>query len=296
MNTMTAIKMIGTDENKIESILISSTRFEPLLHHLLIDHNMCLQIYNRQDDDWILTTEASLTNLGEFEELVHGFNTPILNQIVLGLTMQASIFYFVCFDLLKCDVIIGSFRDDDKFAHLETLLVQLNPRECFIDEHAFNKVRLESILSRNKVIIKAYKSADEDVTRTETLLEILLKPEAKEKKRKIYDKYKLAFTPFCDMMKYLKLDKDAFCRSSYSLTELIIDSYVHLDLSSLSNLHLFPAPEEIRSKGVRSLYQLLDHCQTASGKALLDSFIRKPETNLETIGMYSYHFCNHSNL
>ncbi|XP_017492497.1 PREDICTED: DNA mismatch repair protein Msh2-like, partial [Rhagoletis zephyria] len=262
LNTCQAIKNIGPENNQLESVSISDSRFETLLHYLLVENNYQVEIYTKgkSDNDWKLKSKATPGNLGEFEYIIDKFNhQEVINQNTAALYLDfEGLVHFACVNSTNCTISLSSFADNNSYTRLESLIVQLNPKDNYIpDPNSLKKI--ENIV---KKLVK------ENFTST-TLSEILTNNQK-------------ALIPFNGLLELLNILNDPYCESNYHLKTLNYETFVRLDLSSISNLHLFPKSSD-KSKNVHSLFQVLNHCKSASGRKLLDSYIRQPLTNLKHI-------------
>ena len=86
------------------------------------------------------------------------------------------------------------------------------------------------------------------------------------------------------LIKYLGLLNSKSNFAKYSLCEMEFDSYMKLDGAAVKALNLLPSSQDGALKS-RSLYGVLNHCQTAQGCRLLSQWLRQPLLNLNEIGM-----------
>lgn len=298
LNTSQALTMMECDADSglapLDTLVISEARFEMLLHHLLVENNYSLQMYSlRNRDRWVLSEHVSPCSLGSLESKVFNLNAVLFNQVLLAFNVIEDKTYFASFDVLKCSIIVGVFNDESTRFHLESLLVQLAPKMCFYACNGQFDKRIDGMLRKNKVVRR---SGDFDNHFSENDLDFftnLLRPKFVNLKNELVKncKYDNVWPTLSVLLNFLfpnysKLDaiEVESSKESFSLDVFNVDAHVHLDISSLANLHLFPPPKETQlkstsKKAVRSIYDLLNHCKTYSGRILLDKMIRTPEIN-----------------
>lgn len=284
LNTSQAIKMIGSGNDQTESVIISQARYETFLRFLLVENNYRVEIYSKikQENDWKLKTTASPGCLGELEEIVYNIHgTNVLNQNAAALYLDSKgDVHFALVSIIDCTINLGSFKDNTSFTLLESLIVRLDPKECLIPSQMAND-RIKTMLRKNDILFSEYTPSRESDGNLGSELEKLVKEEYKTILATICANSRQSLVAFKALLNYLNLLKDPYCYSNYHLKKIEPETFVRLDLSSISNLHLFPKRQD--DKTVRSLFQVLNHCKSASGRKLLNTFIRQPLTNLEQI-------------
>lgn len=285
LNTNQAIKVIGPENNQLESVSISDTRYETLLNYLLVENSYQVEIYNKgKFDDWELKTKASAGNLGEFEYIIDKFNhQDVINQNTAALYLDAEgTVNFACVTSTNCTIYLGSFKDNNSYTLLESLIVQLNPKECLIPKN-FTKERIKVLLRKNDILFSNYSPDLNSSKDVEPIVKTLIKEKYSSTTLPVILKnHQQSLIPFNALLEFLNILGDPYCDSNYHLKKIELETFVRLDLSSISNLHLFPKSCD-KSKNVHSLFQVLNYCKSASGRRLLDSIIRQPLTNLQHI-------------
>lgn len=286
LNTCQAIKNIGPENNQLESVSISDSRFETLLHYLLVENNYQVEIYTKgkSDNDWKLKSKATPGNLGEFEYIIDKFNhQEVINQNTAALYLDfEGLVHFACVNSTNCTISLGSFADNNSYTRLESLIVQLNPKECLLP-NGFAKERIKILLRKNNILFSNYIPDPNSLKKIENIVKKLVKENfTSTTLSEILTNNQKALIPFNGLLKLLNILNDPYCESNYHLKTLNYETFVRLDLSSISNLHLFPKSSD-KSKNVHSHFQVLNHCKSASGRKLLDSYIRQPLTNLKHI-------------
>ncbi|KAJ6219614.1 hypothetical protein RDWZM_005426 [Blomia tropicalis] len=290
LNTSQALRSIGPEGNKLYSVAISQSRFDSFIRFLLVDNNYRLEIYkkpsgkNQSEYNWFLDLKASPGCLGQLEELLYNVNvSSALNQNIAAINLDSdSKVHFALISVTDCTIYVGSFDDNSSYTLLESLLVRLNPKECLIP-HNMNMDRIKMMLRKNNILFSKYddSSSINSSDESESMISKLLKNEYKMTLSTILQESRNILVPIQALVNYLDLMKDRFCYSNYHLKLIESETFVRLDLSSISNLHLFPKNRS--QKEIHSLFQVLNHCKTISGQKLLDSFIRQPLTDLAAI-------------
>lgn len=164
--TTSAIKYIGSDANKIASIAISQARYEPLLRHILIENKCRLELYKKSikkksSNDWILDVKASPGCLGPLEDIIYSTNASVESRGVCAVQMTTEMKIGLAFvDSISNEISFCSFEDNNYLSHLESLLVQMCPKECLItkekqESEAFK--RLSKVLESNRFLVTEVK-------------------------------------------------------------------------------------------------------------------------------------------
>ncbi len=182
--TTSAIKYIGYDAHKIPSIAISQARYEPLLRHLLIQNRFRVEIYKKclkkkNLNEWELDIKASPGSLGPLEDIIYSTNASIDSRGIVAIQLSSNCFIGIAF----VDAIVGKmsfceFEDNLYLSHLESLLVQISPKECLISlsekqETDLSK-KLKKILELNRILITEVKKSSFNFANLESDLKKLL--------------------------------------------------------------------------------------------------------------------------
>uniref|UniRef100_A0A834RHK4 DNA mismatch repair protein Msh2 n=1 Tax=Sarcoptes scabiei TaxID=52283 RepID=A0A834RHK4_SARSC len=207
---------------------------------------------------WRLEHEASPGCLGAFESMLYEDDVNVSVQLLSVFVSENGVVHLCSIDPIACVIYLGIFEDNDCLKHLQSLLVRSNPKECLIPE---NDKRLFNSINKNKIPIRKYQS---DESNSHPLKPLLVKQ-------------KLFAT---------KINDKEHCRNEYPLKSFFIqklqpEKFVQIDLQTIEHLHLFSTKSNKNVK--QSLFEMLNSCKTISGTRLLETFIRQPSHDLETI-------------
>nr|XP_027197262.1 DNA mismatch repair protein Msh2-like [Dermatophagoides pteronyssinus] len=305
LNTTESLKIFQTkDFHTVCYTWISQTRFSSLIRHLLIENNFAVEIYSKTNPksnikQWRLEIEASPGCLGPFENLLYDADVNISIQLLAVYIVdndededRNNHVSVVSIDPMACQIFIGHFQDNDCLRYLETILVRLNPKECFIPDSGSHSKKLTQLLKRNHVMIRKYSiQYQNDIVKLEKIFKNLAVPECREMIENFLQQT-TGYTheilcplyPLLSKQKLLVDDVESLVDYPFGCFFINIinpKQFVRLDLSSIQHLHLFPS--KLNSKSKQSLFQILNQCKTYCGMKLLEQFIRQPSTDRMTI-------------
>ncbi|XP_054163870.1 DNA mismatch repair protein Msh2-like [Oppia nitens] len=292
--TSSAIKYIGSDSMKIPSIAISMARYESLLKHILIERKERLEFYKKSTkkfsaNDWQLDFKASAGCLGRLEDIIYSTNASIDSRGVCGIQLTNNLKVGVSLvDTIANEISFCEFEDNDYLSHLESLLVQISPKEtiiCTNDKQQPILKKLISILESNKILVTEVKKSTFNSSNLESDLDkLIVKTDDNNELsfNSILDKNLLAKESLSATFDYLNLLGDNSNFDSFHVKQMNLSQFVKLDATALNSLDLFcNDSNNIRSN--RTLFQVLNYCRTFSGQRLLAQFIRQPLTDINKI-------------
>ncbi|KAI4807237.1 hypothetical protein KUCAC02_027059 [Chaenocephalus aceratus] len=236
------IKYLGSGSRKLESVCLSKMNFEAFVRDLLLVRQYRVEVYknSKSSKDWKLEYKASPGNLTQFEEILFGGGTGAVEsagvvavRVATGADGQRVVGVGYV-DAAQRMMGVCEFPDNEIFSNLESLLVQVGPKECLLAQGDGNTdgSKLREVVERGGVLVSERKRAE--FSSKDTL-----------------DK-QVAMSCLAAVVRFLELLSDESNFNSFSLTSLDLGQYMRLDNAAVRALNLFQgAPDD--TSGAHSL-------------------------------------------
>ncbi|KAJ3607840.1 hypothetical protein NHX12_024891 [Muraenolepis orangiensis] len=261
------IKNLGTGSRKLESVVLSKLNFEAFVRDLLLVRQIAFK--------------ASPGNLTQFEEILFGSGAGAegcagVVAVKLGTGADGQRVVGVGYvDAAQRTMGVCEFPDGEIFSNLESLLVQISPKECLLAQGDGNS---DGVVQRGGVLVsdrkKAEFSSKDMVQDLNRLLRTKKGETAASNTLPELDK-QVAMSCLAAVVRFLELLSDESNFNSFSLTPLELGQYMRLDNAAVQALNLFQGSPDDTS-GAHSLAGLLNKCRTPQGQRLVNQWIKQP--------------------
>ncbi|XP_077481549.1 DNA mismatch repair protein Msh2 [Stigmatopora argus] len=277
------IKHLGSGSRKLESVVLSKLNFEAFVRDLLLVRQYRVEVYRNygkssKDHDWKIEFKASPGNITQFEDILFGSGTGVEGCAgVVAVRMAAGVVGVGYVDAAQRTMGICEFPDNEVFTNLESLLVQVGPKECLLAQGESGK-KLREVVQRGSALVSDRKQAEFSSKNVVLDLNRLLRAKRGETVASNtlpeIDK-QVAMSCLAAAVRYLELLSDESNFNSFSLTSLELGQYMRLDNAAVNALNLFQgAPDD--TSGAHSLAGLLNKCRTPQGQRLVSQWIKQP--------------------
>ncbi|XP_065906455.1 DNA mismatch repair protein Msh2-like isoform X3 [Dysidea avara] len=286
--TMGVVKYWTSGDKKLAYVILSKMNFESVVKDLLLVRRFRVEVYctkSKGTNDWTMMYKGSPGNLQQFEDILFTGNDVATATGVLAIRLanengqrMVGVAYI---DTMLRKMGVCQFVDNEQLSNVESLLVQLAPRECVLihnDQHA-DAPKLRSVIGRSNMLITERKRGDfqaQDIVQDLNRL-LDMGPDRNATMLPEIDQSH-SMSSLAALIKYLELLSDVTNQSQYHMIQLDFTQYMRLDAAACRALHVDASPSELASQqgGGSTLVGLLNKCQTQQGRRLLAQWIRQP--------------------
>lgn len=278
------------NQPKLSYLCLNKGRFEMFLRDLLLIRQYRVEVYVRSSqNEWIIEYRGSPGNFSQFEEILFDNVDIDFTNSVMGVKLCANNVVAICsINMTDVHFEVCELNDNDSFLELETVIIQIGPKECVIPSgETSDLAALRKVLNRNGILVANMKKSDFACDEIfQDLNRLLYFAEDQQRNAAAYTETNLKEAMSClqAVIRFLNLTGDSKNFNQYKLTTLDAHRFVRLDNSALYALNIFPKSQSQSSDGfanqtalkTNSLKGLLDYCVTPQGRRLLEQWIKQP--------------------
>lgn len=283
--TSTVIKELGKGSTKVPSVVLSKMNFETFLRDLLLTWQYRVELYRNKaskSNQWELIGKGSPGNLQQFEEILFNNIDMSASAIVMSLRLATdangqrvvgAAFADAALQIFN----VCEFSDNDQFSNVETLLMQVGPKECLIQRQDLSAEgsKLKIVLERSNVLVTEAKKADFSSKDSTQDLDRLLKSNSCGSAARRELDLPHAVCCLSSIIKYLELLSDDSAFHQYTLKSFDLSQYMRLDAAAVRALNILPSFTDGGNKTM-CLSGLLNLCKTTPGQRLLGQWVKQP--------------------
>ena len=271
-----AIKYLGKE--RIPGVAISKLNFEALMRDLLLVKQYRVELHAKSGSGWKKIAKGSPGNLSQFEDILFRDHDLCQSSGVLSVDISSSggtySIAMVNIDIIMKQLVFCDLTDTEQFSSLESVLVQISPKEVLIAMNESNAEfqKLSQIFQRLKLFVIIQKSSNyQSEDGKKTLAKIVAKEDGLSSKLSSCDN---KMGCLASLSKYLELSSDESNLNQFEIVETSPSLYMRLDGAAFSGLNIMPVmytePE------FASLWGVLNHCNTPQGQRLLRNWLKQP--------------------
>ncbi|CAH0390735.1 unnamed protein product [Bemisia tabaci] len=291
--TTSFLKMIGSENDKLESIILNKNNFESFLRDLLLVKSYRVEVYCNKPTakgsaSWVLEFKGSPGNLSQFEDLLFDSVDQVewncVAAIKIGTKNKDKVVGVAMVDAVDHKFNVCEFVDDEYFTNLGAFITQHGPKECLVPDGCCENAK--KVVSRGGILVSSRKNAEfSDDGLVQELNKLLLFQDGQLEKAAALPEMnlKIAAGALHAIIKYLELLSNQENYSQYSISTFELSKFVHLDASAVQALNITPQSQSTIFNKHHSIIGLLDKCRTSHGHRLLAQWIKQPLCDINAI-------------
>ncbi|XP_011294478.1 DNA mismatch repair protein spellchecker 1 [Musca domestica] len=291
-------EMIPDDATSIPHVTLYKNKFESAVRELLLVRNYRVEVYVRSatgNANWNLEYRGSPGNLLQFEDIIFTNKEELVGNSILSLQMRmnnnARNIGVVAVEQNDCLFQVLEFVDDDFLTELEATVVLLGPKECLLPSQEGEYEAVKNLLERNGIMVTVASKSQMASEKNDLIQDLnkLLRFN-KGQQEDATGLPELTFTIAMEALKlaikYLALMSDSSNLGHYTLQQLNLKRFVHMDAAAVSALNILPKPGTHPSSPAyrwQSVLGVLDRCNTPQGHRLMAQWVKQPLRSREIL-------------
>lgn len=270
----------------VNYVTMSPSVMSNLIQFALFEKGYKIEIY---DKNWELIKFASPGNIESIEDLI---NTSAIESALVVVSLKVvnkaeGKTLGVCFvDTNAKQVGISEIIDNELYSNLESLLIQIDAKECVIQSPSSvddpDYTKLISVIDRCGCVVTEVKASDFNNKDIEQDLTRLLGDELALSIGDIAVST-TALSSCAAVLSYLGLLTDDSNFGKFTLKNHIMNQFMKLDSSAVKSLNLFPISKTTNGAKNSNIFDLLNHCKSVGGVRLLHQWIKQPLIDIDEI-------------
>jgi DNA mismatch repair ATPase MutS len=253
----------------------------------MLDQGQKVELYTMVKKDWELAVKGSPGNQVELLEFLEvesscgvkiGCLRIVRDKVLLVITDAQG----------EKEFLASCFIDNDLYTDLEARLIASGVKELIFTKNIKDFSKIKSLLERCQI---ASSFVQDSYFNTKSLKQDLNNIFSQQELSKTnlslvdVDAEDSLFALVGCLIKYLGLMNTLSNFGKYSFNLIEFGSYMKLDAAAVKSMNLLPNAQDGVFKN-RSLFGVLNHCQTGQGTRLLSQWLRQPLLNVKEIGIF----------
>ena len=168
-------------------VTLTRAQFEMVLRDLVLSMGYSVHIYSGAGgkanySDKYLLAKVSPGNYGDYEDILVGVSnsqnaaaSPILAAVKSSQSKGIITIGIACIDINTRRFVVLEVNDDEKLANLETILVQLNVKECLLAQGDILTEKISEVCEMANILVNLKKKSDFDTKDLDVDLNKLLR-------------------------------------------------------------------------------------------------------------------------
>lgn len=291
--------VIKTGKHKY--VTISPQVLVSVLRHCLVENSYKVEMYSKSFELLLTATPGNLEGLAveygiDLESMAKDGLVPMVASLKFSSGSNKKVGVALA-DLLNRQLYISEFEDNELFANVELLFLQLNVKEAILPanytlDDSESKKLLQALNKINGLVLGSVKPSYYSAKDIDQDLPKIVQSDVDGKNTEMILASKginssecaLSLLSCSALIHYLNLlnGENTFALSKYNLS-----TYMKLDSLTMRALNIFPQNTGVTLPGtkttVSSIYELLNKCKTASGSRLLSQWLKQPLTDMQSI-------------
>jgi len=274
------------EANGVSYVTLSPAVMSNLLQLSLFEKGLKVEIY---DKNWDLIKFASPGNIESIEELI---STSELSSalVVVALKVinkaEGKTIGFCFVDTNGKEIGVSEFIDNDLYSNLESLLIQIDAKECIIQSPSSTSdpdyTKLIGCVDRCGAVVTEVKASDFNSKDIEQDLTRLLGDELALSIGDVATS-QAGLSSAAAILSYLGLLTDDSNFGQFKLKNHVLNQFMKLDSSAVKSLNLFPSSKTTNGSKNSNIFDLLNHCKSVGGVRLLHQWIKQPLIEIDDI-------------
>lgn len=288
-HTMTALRQLGSNSDRISSVSVSRAMFETIARNLLLERtDHTLELYEGSGSSWRLTKSGTPGNIGSFEDILFANNDMQDSPVTVALfpvLRESQLYVGLSFvDMTNRKLGLAEFPEDSRFTNVESALVALGCKECLLPadlEKSIDLQPLQDAISNCSILLTERKKSE---FKSRDLVQDLgrIIRGSVEPVRDLLSQFDFALGALGALVSYAELLADDTNYGNYTIEKYNLDRYMRLDSAAVRALNISEGKTDVNKNF--SLFGLMNRtCTAGMGKRLLNRWLKQPLLDVNEI-------------
>lgn len=288
-HTMTALRQLGSNSDRISSVSVSRAMFETIARNLLLERtDHTLELYEGSGSSWRLTKSGTPGNIGSFEDILFASNDMQDSPVTVALfpvLRESQLYVGLSFvDMTNRKLGLAEFPEDSRFTNVESALVALGCKECLRPadlEKSIDLQPLQDAISNCSILLTERKKSEFKARDLVQDLGRIIRGSV-EPVRDLLSQFDFALGALGALVSYAELLADDTNYGNYTIEKYNLDRYMRLDSAAVRALNISEGKTDVNKNF--SLFGLMNRtCTAGMGKRLLNRWLKQPLLDVNEI-------------